>query len=188
MALADIIQAIKTEADQTIAQLVKEYAAKFRQLKLKYEQKAKVSATAITAEAAQKEASLKQKARVFAAIERRNAILKGKQDLIGQLCQEFLAGVVDTKEYPAMLLTLLQKAGQTISQGDLIPGKGQQAVMKQALAKAGLNYRLAAESQQFIGGFKLVSKEGDLDFSFEGLIGKKLREATETKIAKALFV
>ena len=162
MALQDIIQAIKAQADKEISAL--EDAAKKEKASIKTKADAEIASfeSELKDQASAKKASMKKKAETMVDMERRKLLLEEKRKALDIVYENVLTEV---QALPKDKLKKLEDALKAKVKGQ----KGETKASKE-------------------GGFVFVSTQAEEDFTFAHLIQTMLRPETELEVSTKLFV
>ncbi|PIR48327.1 hypothetical protein COU80_05145 [Candidatus Peregrinibacteria bacterium CG10_big_fil_rev_8_21_14_0_10_55_24] len=183
MALADILVAISSHADQRIAEARTVHQKHLTQLREASERAIAGKKQSIAQQKEQRKNQLKAKAENHAAMVKRNALLRKKRELLDSTyaaVTEKLSALPPNTVEPLLRACLKS-----------IRGKG---IIHPARKHADLLKRLA-DSAQFsmgepidaAGGFLFSSLKQEQDCTFEHLISEVLRPQTELEVSRSLF-
>jgi len=183
MALADILAAITQQADQRIAEARTAHQKQLTQYREQSEREIATKKQEIAAQKEQRKVQLKAKAENHAAMLKRNAQLKKKQELLDRTYQKVvkeLSALPDDKIEP-----LLRQCIKSIkSEGTIHPSEKHENLV-QKLADSG-KFKIGS-SIKAKGGFLFVSETREQDYTFEHLVQETLRPKTELEISQLLF-
>lgn len=187
MALSDILEKIKEEAEAKIAELEKEYKAKIEQLEKENKEKQKDIDEEMHRKVEENNKKIIAKAENLAEIERKNQLLHAKRQIIEESLENSIVELSKLDNYEEVVMTMLKN---TELKGDnvvVVPAKGKEETTKAAIQKSGKNYFLSEKSASITGGFILKTDTVEIDNSFSTIVKEQLREDLEIKLHKQLF-
>ena len=183
MALQDIINAIIAAADADIEQARRAHQQEMTNLREEAERSLATKKQEIASSRERKKEQLRSKAENHAAIQKRNAVLTKKRELLDRVFDAVVDKLVATDA--AALETLLRSCLKTIAaKGTIHPASAHEALL-QRLADSG-QFTIGSTIDAK-GGFLFVSDKEEADFTFEHLVQENLRSSKELDVSKQLF-
>lgn len=186
MALTDILEKIKKETDDKIAQLEKEFKEKKTKLEAEDKEAQKKIDQEMHDKVEEKSKKIIEKAETLAEREAKNKLLAAKHRLIDQALEKAIESLTASDKYESILTDMLKKADLT-DDVVVIPAKGKEDATKNAIKESGKKYMMSDKGISIKGGFILKTEKVEVDNSFETVIGSQLREDLEIKLHKLLF-
>lgn len=189
MALSDIIQKIKDEANKKAAFMKQVADDEIKKIKDEAAVKAEERRKEIEDKTEKKGQSVIEKARILAKMESNSSLLKEKREVIDQAYGEVekqLNGLSD-HDYIELIVKMLKSASANLDKGDLTVPKDKKKQTEDAISKAGVAYHIKDETSDFKGGFIVRTAKSEVNLSFPYLIEKLVRPKTELEVAKILF-
>lgn len=187
MALKDILAKIEKEGDHKIANITKEAEKVVKQITKEYSQKRTQTEADLTAKTEEKAEKLQEKTRIFAKMEGKNSLLTAKRSLINQTFEKAIESLAGSANYVSFLVPLLKKAAAEFTESLVLPAKGKESETQKAVQEAGVNFTVSDKTAAIKGGFILESGKIEVNFSFEDILLKQLRDQIEPLIIKTLF-
>ncbi len=187
MALADILEEIKKEADGKLKTLEKEHADKLKGLDTQFDEKKKTAEAEMDEQVAENSKKILNKMTTHAKMEAKNKLMREKRELMEGIFEEALDQLVNSSNYQEILVSLLKHS--KIGDGDVTvcPAKGKEAETKAAIHAAGKDYKLSDKPLNIKGGFVLTTDKIEIDNSFESILYKQLKDDLELEVAQSLF-
>ena len=123
-----------------------------------------------------------------AEMETRKLTLSAKQKVLAETYDRALEILcsMPREEYLSLLVRLLKAAGGKGDEKIALSAKDRETLVEQANKELNAHYTLAGEAADIRAGLVLISKECDVNCSFETLLALS-REKTERGAAKLLF-
>ncbi len=187
MALTDILDQIKKEAEKKIEELKKDFEDKKTKLEKEQEDKQKEIDGSIHERVEIKSKRILEKAENLAQQEAANALLKAKRQVLEDAFEKAIEALKDSDKYEDILTSMLKKANIEGDDTVVIPAQGKEEQTKNAIKNSGKSYFLSEKSTDIKGGFILKTSTVEIDNSFETIIKEQLRDDLEIKINKSLF-
>lgn len=187
MAINDILEEIKKQAEKEIAGLDAERDTTIAQITKDYENKRTHRKEEMGNKVSENVNKVKSRAETFAKMETRNNSLRAKRDILTQVFGKTVQALIDSDKYVDMIAALLKKAAKEFDNGNILPAKGKESETKAALEKSGTSFTLSSTSAAIQGGFILESGKVEVNFSFEAILGKELWDELELELNKLLF-
>lgn len=182
MSLNHILDSIVADADNRIAELTSAHKQYLKELRQESENKLARKSQQIAEQRDQKMRQLKEKTESHARMSQSKALLARRQEFMDRLYADtFNALVALPKDKTESFLKHCLK--QVHGKGVIQPSKAHEAVLKKILP-AGCEM---GEPITAAGGFRFISDTQEHDFTFEFLIHRLLRDATELKAVTQLF-
>lgn len=187
MALADILEEIKKEADEKLKTLEKEHADKIKGLDTQFDEKKKTAESEMDEQVTENSRKILNKMTTHAKMEAKNKLMREKRELMEGVFKEALDQLVNSDNYKEILVSLLKHSN--IKGDDIIvcPAKGKEDVTKAAISAAGKDYKLSEKPLNIKGGFVLTTDKIEIDNSFESILYKQLKDDLELEVAEKLF-
>jgi len=190
MALNDIIKKIMNEAEKKVS---------FMRQVAETEVKKIGDEAKITAEIREKEINVKinsqslsviEKSRTLAKMTGRSQTLKEKREIIDQAYSaiEKELNALDAHDYLTLITKMIKYLMKSSDKGNLTVPTNRRKLTEEAVEKAGADYHIKEEADDFEGGFILKSGKVEVNLSFSYLIQKAIRPDTELQVAKILFL
>ena len=161
MALSDIIQAIKTQADKEIAVLQEQATRAKDSIKRKTDEEIAAYEQELSKKTEDRKVAMKKKAETMVEMERKKTLLAEKRKALDSVYKKVLEEV---KKMPAEKLKKLEDTLKKHVAGR----KGEVKPVKE-------------------GGFLFVSEKSEEDYTFEHLVNEVLRPQTEIDVSTKLF-
>lgn len=187
MAINNILEEIKKQAEQSIAELDAERDKMIEKITQDYAQKRTTTKEEMNAKVKDNSAKVKSRAETFAKMETRNNMLRAKREILMQVFEKTVTALLTSDKYVNILVSLLKKAATEFSEGTIIPAQGKEAETKSALEKSGTPFKLATHSVAIKGGFLLESEKVEVNFAFDSILAKELWDQLELELNKLLF-
>lgn len=189
MALSDIIQKIKDEANKKSAFMKQVADDEIKKINEEAEKKADEKRTDIEQKAEEKCQSIIEKAKVLAKMESNSTLLKEKREVIDTVYSDVEKELnnLDSSEYVKLLTGMMNSVSIKMPKGSLIVPEGKKKQTEEAIEKAKVEYHIKEETTEFKGGFIVHDSKAEVNLSFPYLINKTIRPATELEVAKILF-
>lgn len=189
MALNDILQKITEEANKKSA-FMKQVVSK--EIK-KIDEEAKAKAEAKRREIEEKieinSISIIKKSKTLAQMAGRSQTLKEKREIINKAYSEVEKELNDIEDdkYSELMVKMLKHVMESAEKGSLVVPASRRKQMQDALHKAKADFQIESETNEFKGGFVVISGKIEINLSFPYLIQRVIRPATELEVAKILF-
>lgn len=182
MALDDILQAIKAHADSELAMARAAHERRTSEMRETSRRETERKEREIVGQKEQKLTHSAQKADVHAATLVRHAALKAKQRVLDDVYASVAVALAKAPEstIEALLRACLKNLPAT---GEIRPARAHAALLTKLAHK---DHAIGAPIDA-AGGFVFVSKDRDVDCTFETLTERVLRPATELEISASLF-
>jgi V/A-type H+-transporting ATPase subunit E len=187
MAINDILEEIKRQAEQEVAQLDAERDDMIAKITSEYNDKRTNRKEEMEAKVADNAAKVKSRAETFAKMEIRNNMLRAKRDILQDVFGKTVDSLVKSDKYVDIVVALLKQAAGEFNEGTVMGAEGKDAQTKKALEKAGSKFKLSKKSADIQGGFILEAGQVEVNFSFEAILGKELWNNIELELNKLLF-
>ncbi len=195
--IAKIKERILEEAREEKQKLVENAQAQARDIKAKYEHKAKEMFNDILDKAGKDAEEKKRRRLSMAQLENRKALLQAKQQIIDEVFEEAKAKIkkLPDENYQALIADMLIKSAITGNEEVVISEHDKNRITQDFLAKVNKtlndsgkqgNLKISKTPGRMIGGFILKSEDLEVNNTFDSLINME-REELETEIAKILF-
>ncbi len=182
MALNDILDAIVGDADKRIAEATAAHKQFLKELREESERRLSRKRTQIAEQRDQKKRQLKEKTESHARMSYSKAVLARKQEYIDRLYAEAFDALTHLPKDKTE--TLLEKCLKQIdAKGVIHPAKAHEAMLKKMLPTG----CTMGDTIDAAGGFRFVSDTQEHDFTYEFIVHRLLRSATEVDAASALF-
>lgn len=187
MAIQDILEEIKKQAEKENAELGAELAQAIEKMTHEYAQKREQKKREMDDKVSENATKITQRAETFAKMETRNHLLRAKRDMLTRVMNETIDALVRSDRYTDMIAALLKKAKKSFTSGIVIPARGKEAETKAALEKSGVPFTLASESAPIRGGFILDAGKVEVNVAFDAILAKELWDKLELELNKLLF-
>lgn len=187
MALQDILQKIKQEAETELKALEEEHDKKLKTVDEEFEDLKAEANEDMDDKVETNSKKIMNKMTTIAKMEAKNKLLKEKRELLDEIFEEALAKLVDSPNYKDLIVGLLKHAGISGEDVEVVPAKGKESETKSALEASGKSFKMSEKAGSIKGGFILVSDKIEINNSFESILNKQLRSDLELEIAKTLF-
>lgn len=182
MALDDILQAITTHADSELAKARAAHEQRIAAMRETSRLEIERKESEIVGQKDRKLAHARQKADAYASTLVRHAALKAKQRALDDVYRSVATALAEAPE--SAIEPLLAACLKTLpAAGELRPARSHAALLKKLAHKD----HAIGEPIDATGGFVFVSKDRDVDCTFETLTERVLRPATELEISASLF-
>jgi len=187
MALENILEKIKKEAELEAKKIKENGKNKIKELEREYQEKMRKEKEKILAES-EKEAEKKiEQAKFILESKKKSEILKKKQAVLQEIFKtatEEIAKMTEEKQVEILkeLITNLPEEKEV----KLIPTKSSYPILKKALEKSGRKFQIASETLPGKGGFVFSSPRIEIDNRYSVLV-EQIRHELETEVAKNLF-
>ena len=187
MSLSDIIKSINQSAEDEVAILHKQNQEAISNVQVEYQKKLSEAKTKLLKQAqiaADRKVSQANFEAKFAVV---NHVLKQKRDLLTEIYNIALKRLASASksDYEKLMVKLIKQLPQ-LSQGEIIPAKNDEAVIKKAVDIAKSSYIFSPQTTDSLGGFIFVSEGLEINNTLENVINN-LKEQTETEVTKILF-
>ena len=181
MALDDILTAIKTHADSELAKARAAHEQRIAEMRDASQREIERKEREIVGQKEQKLAHARQKADAYASTLVRHAALKAKQRSLDDVYRSVAASLAEAPE--ATIEPLLKACMKNLpASGEIRPARAHAAILKKLAGQYDIGEPIDAA-----GGFIFVSKDRDVDCTFETLTERVLRPATELEVSASLF-
>ena len=189
MALTDILQKITNEANKKAAFIKQVADNEIEKIQKEAKYKADVRKSEIEGKVETQSAAVVEKSKILAKMEGRSITLKQKREVIDQAYKEVekKLNTLDNHEYLKLITEMIKHAIESVEKGSLTVPADHRKQTEEAVQKAGADYHVQSETNDFKGGFILTSGKVEINLSFPYLIQKIIRPATELEVAKILF-
>lgn len=182
MAFDDILLAIKKHADEQLAEARAAHERRIAQMRESSQRELERKEREIVEQKEQKMKHLRQKADAYAAVQVRHASLQAKKRALDDAYRSVASTLADLPD--ARVEPLLKACLDGLPpSGDIRPARAHAALLKKL---AGDRYDIG-EPTDAVGGFVFVSKDREVDCTFESLTERVLRPATELEASASLF-
>ncbi len=187
MALSDILEKIKKEAEAKVTKLEQEYKAKIEQLEKENKEKQKDIDEEMHKKVEENNKKIIAKAENLAEIERKNELLHAKREIIEEALESAIEELSKLDNYEEVITDMLKKADLKGDNTVVVPAKGKEEATKAAIQNSGKSYFLSEKNSNMTGGFILKTDTIEIDNSFSTIVNEQLREDLEIKLHKLLF-
>jgi vacuolar-type H+-ATPase subunit E/Vma4 len=187
MAINDILEEIKKQAEKEIAGLDAERDTAISKITKDSEEKRTHRKKEMDNKISENVNKVKSRAETFAKMETRNNSLRAKREILTQVFGKTVQSLIDSDKYVEMVTALLKTAAKEFDNGTIQPAKGKESETKAALEKSGTSFTLSPTSSAIQGGFILESGKIEVNFSFEAILGKEVWDELELELNKLLF-
>lgn len=189
MALSDIIQKIKDEANKKSAFMKQVADDEIKKINEEADKKADDKRKFVEGKAEDKCQSIVEKAKVLAKMESNSTLLREKREVIDAVYSDVEKELnnLGSSEYVKLLTGMIKGASKKMPKGSLIVPTDKKKQTEEAIEKANVEYHIKEETSDFKGGFIVLDSKAEVNLSFPYLINKTIRPATELEIAKILF-
>lgn len=187
MALADILEKIKKEAEKKVSELEKDFEERKKKLEEDNEKKQKEIDEHLHKKIEGKSAKILEKAETLAEMESKNQLLKAKRKIIEEALEKAIETLAQSKDYEKHITQMLKTANLESEEIVVVPARGKEEETKKAIKESGKKYFLSDKSADIAGGFILKTSKIEIDNSFETIVKKQLREDLEISLNKLLF-
>lgn len=187
MALKDILEQIKKEAEAEIAKLDQNREEAIAKIHTEYKEKRDNKKIEMEEKTTDNIIKIKSRAETLAKMENRNNLLKTKRTILKDVFNKTIESLANSPEYVEILAALLRTATKEFNEGMVIPTSGKEKEMEQALAIAKAPFKLATKSGNYKGGFLLESGHTEVNFAFDSLLAKELWSELEMQLNPLLF-
>lgn len=187
MALSDILEKIEKQAKDRVAELEKEFGVKKEALENEFRAKQKEFEAEMSDSVEKNGKKVLEKAEILAETERKNALLRAKREVLGEVIEDSVKELSRADNYEEIMVKMLKLC---VLEGDnvaVFPVRGREEETKNAIKKAGKKYFMADKSLDVSGGFVIKTDKIEIDNSFETVVNDQLREDLEIKLNKLLF-
>lgn len=187
MALSDLIAKILDEAKKEVVKIETDLAEKIESMEAEHKSKVNESQKKLAEDLVSKKALMLKKVQTLGATQKRNLLLKTKQDVAEEVLSELIEKIADLPDadYESLMAALFEASGK-IEGAVFHPAKGKENQIINGMKKAKMAYKQGA-SLEIKGGFILISDKVEIDNSLESLIKKELAPKLEPEISKVLF-
>lgn len=185
MALADILTAIEQNTADTLSQMRKNHQQRMLEMKRETEARLEEFGEAISKQKEQKLRQMRAKANSHGLLRGKHAIVRKKQELIGDAYEAFLGELKEMKGEEVRMF--LERAVSSLGNiaGTIHPAPAHTALLTSLVA--GKPYLSIGKPIDAVGGFRFAGENREHDFTFESLVSNSLRPRTELDIARLLF-
>ncbi len=187
MALKEILDQIKKEAEVEIAKLDKARDEAIAEIKKEYAQKRDHRKVEMGDRVKDNVGKVKTRAKTFAKMETRNNLLRAKRALLQEIFDDAVTSLVKSDKYTDIVTALLKSADKEFHEGTVIPAKGKKGETQKALEASGAKFEIASEEADIQGGFILESGKVEVNFSFDSILAKELWSDLEVQLNQLLF-
>lgn len=185
MALTDILEKIETETELKITEINSDFEKKKIALEKTFQDKKSNLEKSINQSIEEKAERIMEKAKNLSFRENQNELVNEKRKLIDECLDEAIEKLSKSDNYEEIIKKLLKKI--PYEKGEIISAKGKEEATKKALQSSGKTFELSKETISVKGGFLFKSEKIEIDFSFETMIKRQLKESLEIKLNKLLF-
>lgn len=183
MALQDILAAITAQADAQIAAARQAHQKELTELREESERSIAKRKQEIATSKQQKMEQLTAKAHTHASVDKRNAVLRKKKELLDTVFAKTLDALAALPE--SEVEPLLRACIKAISgKGEIHPAACHEALLKKICPSEQFSLQKPTNAK---GGFVFVSKTAERDCTFEHLVEHVLRPKMELSISQQLF-
>ncbi|MBU0981359.1 hypothetical protein KKC94_01580 [Patescibacteria group bacterium] len=187
MALSDILEQIKKLADAEVEKLNTFANEQIYSIQKEFSEKRDKQKAEMEARVEDNIVKIKSRAKTFAKMQNRSALLKAKRELLQEVFTQSVKKLADSPNYVKILTALFKTAKKEFSEAKVIGAKGKEEETKKALHESGAEFELLQKTADIKGGFTLKAGDVEVDFSFESILEKELWNELEMKLNKALF-
>lgn len=187
MPLHDILEQIKKQAEDEIAKLDEACEQALAAIKDEYSKQRDIKRAEMEVKVKGNAAKIKERTEAFARIETRNHLLSAKRKILEKVFEKSLKALLESPDYETIVVALLKEAAHSFESGTVIPAKGKEKDLENALKKAGSPFKMSEQSAPIQGGFLLESGNVEGNFSFDSILKKELWEGLELKLNQLLF-
>ena len=187
MAINDILEEIKKQAEKEIAELDMERDKAIEKITHETIQKRNTRKGDIDTKVKDNVAKIKSRAETFAKMENRNNRLRAKREILTQVFDKIIEALLTSDKYVDIVATLLKQAHKEFSEGTILPATGKESETKSALEKSGTPFKLAAHSANIRGGFILEAGKVEVNFAFNAILAKEVWNELELELNRLLF-
>lgn len=186
MALADILQKIREDAEKEAAGHLNAARTTVRQIE---EQSSQVETTIEQEERVrgkQKQNALKRKAANMISHQKKAALLDTKQSVLTDIFHEAEEKLVQLSDAEQKKIFISMLKTISAPSGTLRPTKESITSLKEAVSESKSPFTLGEEISGK-GGFVFVSDEMEMDFRFDTLLKTETKKALEQELSQILF-
>ncbi|MDP2624878.1 MAG: V-type ATP synthase subunit E [Candidatus Peregrinibacteria bacterium] len=187
MAIQDILDQIKKEAEKEMKTLDAEANERIAKIEKEYSEKRSAKKVGMEKKVEENTYRIRRRAETLANMEVRNSLLKAKRELLETILEKSMMSLVQDSDYTQMVTSLMKKVAKTFESGTLIAPKGKEAETKQAIQNSGTSFTMSDKPSTIRGGFILLSGQVEVDSSFEAILRRELWENLEIELNKLLF-
>lgn len=185
MALQDILEKIKKEADSGIEKVNAEHKSRIKELEAEYKSLKDNSAKEAEATAKIEVEKIKEKATMEAEIEAKNALLSAKREVLNQVLEQAVESLSKAENYSEIIADMLKKV--ELEEAEIVPAKNREDETRKAISASGKHFRLADHATNIPGGIIIKSGKIEIDNSFDTIVKQELRHVLEIELNKLLF-
>lgn len=185
MALSDILQKIRDEAEQEARDIHQKAEKRHAEILSSAQEKATAIEAASEEEAVVRQATMDRKVHAHVEMERKIKEVALKNQFMAIVRKKALErlNALPEKTKVSMLQKLLKEIDD---KGVIHPAKGQKKLLEEALKGSEKNFEIGSEAD-ISGGFLFVGKKMDVDGSFETLLEKEIIQQREVELSNILF-
>jgi len=187
MALTDILDQIKKEADAEVDKLNAERDEQIYAIQKEFAKTRETRSEEMEKRIEGNVAKVKSRAETFAKMQTRNNLLTAKRKLLREILDNSTKALISGNDVEKILVALLKKAAGEFKEGEIVPAKGMESEVKKALSASGAPFELSSKTADIQGGFILLSGKVEVDFSFGSILEKELWNELEMKLNQMLF-
>lgn len=189
MAINDILNKIKDEANKKAAFEKQVADDEIKKIKAEAEDKAKERMAEINKMAEEKCVSVMEQAKILAKMESKSETLKQKRIVISEAYKAAIDELdsLDNNAYTDLIGSMFKSIKKSMPEGELIIPASKKHQTESAMHKAGVKYKIAEETNDFKGGFIAKNKAIEINLSFPYLLLNVIRPHTELEVAEILF-
>jgi len=187
MALTDILEKIKQEAEKRLVEIEKDFNDKKEKLIKENENLKKEIDKNMHDKIEEKSVTIIEKAETLASRESKNQLLDAKRELIQECFDEAIIELSQSKDYEEMMTLILKETDFSDDNVVIIPAKGKENLTKNAIKNSKKNYFLSDKSADIKGGLIIKTGKIEIDNSFETIIKNQFKGDLEIQLNKILF-
>ena len=189
MAINDILNKIKDEANKKAAFEKQMINDEIKKIKAEAEKNAKAKMHEVENKAEDKCKSVMEQAKILANMESRSELLKEKRMVISESYKAAIdeLNALEGKAYTDLVISMFKSVAKSMPEGDLIVPASRKNETESAMRSAGVDYKISKETNDFKGGFIVRSNKVEVNLSFPYLMNNIVRPHTELEVAEVLF-
>jgi len=186
MALNDILQSIKEQAQKEIDAVKKQAENERSTISKEWGEKIDAKKKLLTEDTRQRALNKLQQARFVIHSRKQAKILEAKQQLIEKVYQTALKNLkkIDDSKYESLMEKSAAKLPDVSGKIFLTESDERAKIVKKVIKNK--KYTIEKETVKGSGGFVFSSKDIDIDNTFEAMVDS-LRKSTQTEVSKILF-
>jgi vacuolar-type H+-ATPase subunit E/Vma4 len=187
MALADMLEKLKKEANTKLEEVDAEFVKQKKQLEADFEKDKSQIKEDIDNKVKMKSKKMMDKTDDLADRERKNENIMAKRQIIDEALEEATKQLNSSDKYEEIITNMLKASTLNSDNVTVVASVGKEDETKRAIKASGKDYKLEEHSAQLGGGIAIKTSKIEIDNSFKTIVNSRLRDDLEIKLNKLLF-